>query len=103
MHIVTKVGVFRDERGGWLPGNSPQSLREQVHGNLRRSGSTCLTWSTSGPSPGSTTAPTVADALSPQFEALAELRQQGLIRHLGVSTVSLGQLAEAQQIARWCP
>jgi aryl-alcohol dehydrogenase-like predicted oxidoreductase len=35
----------------------------------------------------------------PQFEALAELQQQGLIRHLGLSTVSLGQLAEAQQIA----
>jgi pyridoxine 4-dehydrogenase len=34
-----------------------------------------------------------------QFEALAELQQQGLIRHLGLSTVSLDQLAEAQQIA----
>ena len=42
---------------------------------------------------------TVADTLTPQFEALAELQQQGLIRHLGVSTVSLDQLAEAQQIA----
>jgi len=38
VHIVTKVGVVRDERGGWLPANSPQSLREQVHGNLRRLG-----------------------------------------------------------------
>ena len=34
VHIVTKVGVVRDERGGWLPANSPQSLREQVHDNL---------------------------------------------------------------------
>jgi len=42
---------------------------------------------------------TVADTLTPQFEALAELQQQGLIRHLGLSTVSLGQLAEAQKIA----
>jgi aryl-alcohol dehydrogenase-like predicted oxidoreductase len=42
---------------------------------------------------------TVRDTLTPQFEALAELRQQGLIRHLGLSTVSPGQLAEAQQIA----
>src|SRR5260370_39177185 len=39
------------------------------------------------------------DTLTPQFEALAELQRQGLIRHLGLSTVSLGQLAEAQQIA----
>jgi pyridoxine 4-dehydrogenase len=41
----------------------------------------------------------VPDTLVPQFEALAELQQQGLIRHLGLSTVSLDQLAEAQQIA----
>src|SRR6478672_3330747 len=38
VHIVTKVGVVRDGRGGWLPANSPQSLREQVHDNLRRLG-----------------------------------------------------------------
>jgi pyridoxine 4-dehydrogenase len=38
VHIVTKVGVVRDDRGGWLPANSPQSLREQVHDNLRRLG-----------------------------------------------------------------
>src|SRR4029077_15826214 len=37
--------------------------------------------------------------LARQFEALAELRQQSLIRHLGLSTVSLDQLAEAQRIA----
>lgn len=41
VHIVTKVGVVRDERGGWLPANSPQSLHEQVHDNLCRLGSTC--------------------------------------------------------------
>ena len=36
---------------------------------------------------------------SPPVRGLVELRQQGLIRHLGLSTVSLDQLAEAQQIA----
>jgi len=41
----------------------------------------------------------VPGTLAPQFEALAELRQQGLIRHLGVSTVDAEQLAEAQTIA----
>ena len=57
VHIVTKVGLVRDERGGWLPANSPQSLREQVHDNLRRLGlDVPSTWSTSGPSPESTTA-----------------------------------------------
>ena len=62
------------------------------------SGSTCSTWSISGPSPGSTTARRLRTR-SPPVRGLAELRQQGLIRHLGLSTVSLDQLAEAQQIA----
>ena len=38
-------------------------------------------------------------SIAEQFGALAELRRQGLIRHLGLSTVSAGQLAEAQSIA----
>ena len=38
-------------------------------------------------------------SIAEQFGALAELRQQGLIRHLGVSTVSADQVAEAQSIA----
>ena len=39
------------------------------------------------------------DPLAEQFGALAELRQQGLIRHLGLSNVTLDQLTEAQAIA----
>ncbi|HEV2253968.1 MAG TPA: oxidoreductase [Streptosporangiaceae bacterium] len=99
VHIVTKVGVVRDERGGWLPGNSPQSLREQVHDNLRWLGLDVLDLVYLRTLAGIAGGATAADTLAPQFEALAELRQQGLIRHLGVSTVSVGQLVEAQQIA----
>ena len=99
VHIVTKVGIIRDQQGGWLPGNSPQSLREQVHDNLRRLGLDVLNVVYLRTLAGIDYRATVADTLIPQFEALAELQQQGLIRHLGVSTVSLGQLAEAQQIA----
>ena len=99
VHIVTKVGVVRDEQGGWLPANSPQSLRQQVHDNLRRLGLDVLDVVYLRTLAGIDDRATVRDTLTPQFEALAELRQQGLIRHLGVSTVSLGQLAEAQQIA----
>ena len=33
--VAALGGAPRDEQGGWLPGNSPQSLREQVHDNLR--------------------------------------------------------------------
>ena len=99
VHIVTEVGIIRDEQGGWLPGNSPQSLRQQVHDNLRRLGLDMLDVVYLRTLAGIDDRATVRDTLTPQFEALAELRQQGLIRHLGLSTVSLDQLAGAQQIA----
>jgi len=99
VHIVTKVGMVRDERGGWLPANSPQSLREQVHDNLRRLGLDVLDVVNLRTLAGIDARATARETLTPQFEELAELRQQGLIRHLGVSTVSLDQLAEAQRIA----
>src|SRR5258706_1486664 len=85
--------------GGWLPANSPQSLREQVHDNLRRLGLDVLDVVNLRTLAGIDDRATVPGELARQFEALAELQQQGLIRHLGLSTVSLDQLAEAQRIA----
>ncbi|SDW57697.1 Predicted oxidoreductase [Amycolatopsis xylanica] len=96
VHIVTKVGARRDEQGGWPHARTPDELRAQVHDNLRRLGldqMAVVNLRVGGfdtPEPGS---------LAAQFEALAELRQQGLIRHLGLSTVNADQLAEAQSIA----
>ena len=96
LHIVTKVGARRDERGGWPPARTPAELREQVHDNLRHLGLDVLdvvnlrVGGFEEPEPGS---------IAEQFTALAELQQQGLIRHLGVSTVNAEQLAEAQTIA----
>ncbi|WP_370949783.1 aldo/keto reductase family oxidoreductase [Amycolatopsis sp. cg5] len=96
VHIVTKVGARRDEQGGWPHARTPDELRAQVHDNLRRLGLDAMdvvnlrVGGFDAPEPGS---------LAEQFEALAELRQQGLIRHLGVSTVNAEQLAEAQSIA----
>jgi aryl-alcohol dehydrogenase-like predicted oxidoreductase len=96
LHIVTKVGARRDARGGWLHARTPAELRAQVHDNLRHLGLDVLdvvnmrTGGVEGPEPGS---------IAEQFGALAELRQQGLIRHLGLSTVTAAQLAEAQAIA----
>ena len=96
LHIVTKVGARRDEKGGWPPARSPAELREAVHDNLRRLGLealdvvNCRVGGVEGAQAGS---------IAEQFETLAELREQGLIRHLGVSTVDSEQLAEAQSIA----
>jgi aryl-alcohol dehydrogenase-like predicted oxidoreductase len=96
LRIVTKVGARRDERGGWPHARTPAELRSQVHDNLRNLGLDALdvvnlrVGGVEAPEPGS---------IAEQFEALAELRQQGLIRHLGLSTVTAEQLAEAQSIA----
>jgi aryl-alcohol dehydrogenase-like predicted oxidoreductase len=96
LHIVTKVGARRDEVGGWLHARSPEELRRAVHDNLDHLGLDVLDvvnlrmGAVGHAEPGS---------IAEQFETLAELRQQGLIRHLGVSTVDAGQIAEAQSIA----
>ena len=96
LHLVTKVGARRDAEGGWPPARSPEELRAAVHDNLRNLGLDALdivnlrVGGMSAPTPGS---------LEEPFTALAELRQQGLIKHLGVSTVDAEQIAEAQSIA----
>lgn len=96
LHLVTKVGARRDENGGWPHARSPEELRQAVYDNLDHLGLETLdvvnlrVGGFSRPEPGS---------LAEQFTALAELQQRGLIRHLGVSTVSAEQIAEAQLIA----
>jgi len=96
LHIITKVGAFRDARGNWPQALSRDDLRKGVHENLEHLGLDALdvvnlrVGGLNSPTPGS---------LAEPFTALAELQQEGLIRHLGVSTVTAEQLAEAQQIA----
>jgi pyridoxine 4-dehydrogenase len=99
LHIVTKVGARRDDHGGWLPAGSPAELRDQVHDNLRHLGLDVLDV-VNLRVVGAEEAPSADSySITEQFGVLAELRQQGLIRHLGVSTVTAGQLAEARAIA----
>ncbi|ADL43705.1 aldo/keto reductase family oxidoreductase [Micromonospora aurantiaca] len=96
LHVVTKVGADRDEQGGWPTARDPQSLRRQVRENLETLGVDALglvnlrLGDATGPQPGS-----LAEAL----ETLVALRQEGLIRHLGLSNVTPEQVAEAQTIA----
>ncbi|MFG2041808.1 oxidoreductase [Dactylosporangium sp. NPDC048998] len=96
VHIVTKVGARRDEQGGWPQSRTPAQLREQVHDNLRNLGLETL--DVVNLRVGGLEAPE-AGSIAEQFGALADLRRQGLIRHLGLSTVNAEQLAEAQRIA----
>lgn len=96
LRIVTKVGAARDANGGWPEAQAPEQLREQVEENLRDLGLDAMDVvnlrnpGQRGPQPGSIAGP---------FTALAELRQEGLIRHLGLSNVTARQVAEAQSIA----
>jgi pyridoxine 4-dehydrogenase len=96
LRIVTKVGARRDAQGGWPHARSPQELRQAVHDNLNNLGLDALdvvnlrVGGLDHPEPGS---------IAEQFTALAQLQQEGLIRHLGLSTVNAEQIAEARSIA----
>ncbi|WP_405823618.1 oxidoreductase [Streptomyces sp. NBC_00838] len=95
LRIVTKVGGRRSADGGWFSSLDPADLRVQVQENLLHLGLDTLDvvnlrMDTEGASD---------DSVAEQFGALAELREQGLIRHLGLSGVSDAQLTEARSIA----
>ena len=96
--IVTKVGALRGSDGSWNPAQSPAELTRAVHDNLRNLGLEALDVVNLRVM-GNVHAPSEA-SIEEQFSALAELQQQGLIRHLGLSNVTSSQVAQAQGIAR---
>ena len=94
--IVTKVGARRGDDKSWIHALSRQELIDAVHDNLRNLGLDTLdavnlrVGGVMGPTDGSIEEP---------LTVLADLKRQGLIRHLGLSNVTSGQLAEAQKIS----
>jgi pyridoxine 4-dehydrogenase len=96
LHIVTKVGARRDAEGGWPHARSPQEMRQAVHDNLANLGLDAL--DVVNLRMGGLDSPE-DESIAEPFSALAELQQQGLIKHLGLSTVTAWQIAEAQAIA----
>ena len=93
--IVTKVGARRGRDGSWPHARSRQEIVNAVHDNLRNLGLDVL--DVVNLRLGGLTGPTDEPFEEP-LTALAELKQQGLIRHIGLSTVSAKQLTEAQVI-----
>jgi aryl-alcohol dehydrogenase-like predicted oxidoreductase len=93
--IVTKVGTRRGTDGSWPHARSRREIIDAVHDNLRNLGLEALDvvnlrlGGFSGP---------VDEPFEEPLTALAELKQQGLIRHIGLSTVSPEQLAHARSI-----
>jgi pyridoxine 4-dehydrogenase len=95
--IVTKVGALRGRDGSWIPALEPEELKRGVYDNLRNLGLDALDvvnvrimGSVHAPAEGS---------IEKQVAALAQLQQQGLVRHIGLSNVTSAQVAEAQGIA----
>jgi pyridoxine 4-dehydrogenase len=95
--IVTKIGALRTAEGGWPEALSPDEIRQALHDNLDHLGLDVIDV-VNLRMPGF--AEPVQRSLAEPFETLAELQQQGLIRHLGVSNVTPQMVAEAQSIAR---
>ncbi|PVZ19658.1 MULTISPECIES: aldo/keto reductase family oxidoreductase [unclassified Pseudomonas] len=94
--LVTKVSARRGPDGAWLPAMSPAELTTAVEDNLRNLGLEYLEvvnlrsmHGLHAPAEGS---------LEEALTALAQLRERGLIRHLGVSNVTPTQVAEARRL-----
>lgn len=89
--ITTKVGPMRDASGEWLAWARPEQLRGQVEENLRQLGRDHLdvvNLRSLG-----------ADSIAEHFGVLAELREAGMVRNLGLSNVRASHLTECQAIA----
>jgi aryl-alcohol dehydrogenase-like predicted oxidoreductase len=94
--IVTKLGARRPADRSWLPAISAEELTAGVHDNLRNLGLDALdvvNYRVVGSGHG-----TEEGSIGEQVAVLADLRQKGLIRHIGLSNVTATQVAEAQAI-----
>ena len=93
--IVTKIGARRGPDASWIPALSRQEIIDGIHDNLRNLALDALdvvnlrVGGLQGP---------VESSIEAPLTVLAELKQQGIIRHLGLSNISPAQLAEAQAL-----
>jgi pyridoxine 4-dehydrogenase len=92
--LVSKVGARRDQRGGWLPANTPKELRAGVEANLAslhvdQLGVVNLRCGEAGEPD---------DFFDDQVGAMAAMHEAGMIAGVGVSNVSVAQLERARSI-----
>ena len=95
--IVTKIGAVRGPDASWNPAFAPDDLVRAVHDNLKNLRVEAIDvvnlrimGKVHEPDEGS---------IAPQFAALAKLKEQGLVRHLGLSNATSAQVKEARRIA----
>ncbi len=96
--IVTKVGARRGTDASWLRADSPQELVAAVHDNLRNLGLEVLDVVNYRAMGGAHGMGFSTASIEAQVTALAELKAASLIRHIGLSNVTLTQVREAQAI-----
>ncbi|WP_173513991.1 aldo/keto reductase family oxidoreductase [Sinorhizobium psoraleae] len=94
--IVTKVGARRGADASWIPAFTKEELTQAVHDNLRNLGLDVIDvvnlramFSVHGPAEGS---------IEESLTVLADLKHQGLIRHIGLSNVTTRQVEEGRRI-----
>jgi pyridoxine 4-dehydrogenase len=97
--IVTKVGARRTPDGDWPVAMSADELRQAVHDNLQNLGVEALDVVNLRLTNENDPLNLGKGSLAEPFGVLADLRKQGLIKHLGLSNVTPEHLTEAQQIA----
>lgn len=95
--IVTKLGATRGEDASWNPAMSPDDLKRGVEDNLANLGIDSL-YAANLRIMGDIHAP-AEGSIAREFSVLADLRRQGLIRHLGISNATRRQVEEARAIA----
>jgi len=93
--IVTKLGARRGTDKSWIPAHSREDLINGVHNNLRNLGLERL--DVVNLRAGGMLEPS-GESVEEQITVLAELKRQGLIRHIGLSNITPTQLREAQKI-----
>jgi pyridoxine 4-dehydrogenase len=90
--LVTKIGAWRDEKGGWILDRSPDFLRKSVEDNLQRLGldrMAIVNLRMGGPE----------DDIAAPMQVMRRMQEEGLLGHIGVSTVNAAQLRIARDIA----
>jgi pyridoxine 4-dehydrogenase len=95
--IVTKLGARRGADKSWIPALSRQELIDGVHDNLRNLGLDAL--DVVNLRVGGMMEPS-EESIEEPLKVLAELKRQGLIRHIGLSNVTPKQLVEGQTITQ---
>ncbi len=90
--LVTKIGAWRDDKGGWILQRDADFLRHSVEDNLERLGLdqiAIVNLRMGGP----------ADDVATPMRAMRQMQDEGLLGHIGISNINAAQLQTARDIA----